>query len=94
MNHACLIGYDWAAAGLTPGQAAAAVEAEYRERYLTDAPRLHELLQTRFKQCQQDTNKCPGDSCRCEWKRLRFEVFFLPFASVQAFRDAFDAAIK
>ncbi len=80
VNHACLIGYDWTASGLTPGQAAEAVEAEYRRQYLADAPRLHGSLQTRFDNCQR--------------KHLGFEVFFLPFAGVQAFRDAFNAAIE
>lgn len=80
INHACLIGYDWAPTGPTPGQAAAAVEAQYRAQYLADAPRLHRLLQTRFDHCQR--------------KQFGFEVFFLPFASVQAFRDAFNAAME
>jgi len=94
INHACLIGYEWAAAGLTAGQAAAAVEAEYCQKYLADAPRLHTLLKSRFDACQRDTNKCPEGPCQCQWKRYRFEVFFLPFVSVQAFRDAFNAAME
>lgn len=80
INHACLIGYDWTATGLTPGQAAAAVEAEYQRQYLADAPRLHQALQTRFNNCQR--------------RQFGFEVFFLPFTSVQAFRDAFNAAME
>lgn len=80
VNHACLIGYDWTAHGHTPGQASAAVEAEYQRQYLADAPRLHQLVQTRFDNCQR--------------KQFGFEVFFLPFTSVQAFRDAFYAAME
>ncbi|QYK49270.1 MAG: DUF1837 domain-containing protein [Phycisphaeraceae bacterium] len=80
INHACLIGYDWTANGLTPGQAAAEVEAQYRQQYLADAKRLHRLLQTRFDKCQR--------------KHFGFEVFFLPFTSVQGFRDAFIAAME
>ncbi len=80
VNHACLIGYDWTANGLTPGQAAAAVEAEYQRQYLAEAQRLHDLLKTRFDNCQR--------------KHFGFEVFFLPFTSVQAFRDAFNAAME
>lgn len=80
VNHACLIGYDWTANGLAPLQAAAAIEAEYQRQYLADAPRLHKTLQTRFDNCQR--------------KQFGFEVFFLPFTSVQAFRDAFDAALE
>lgn len=94
INHACLIGYDWAASGLTPGQAAAALEAEYCQKYLADAPRLHTLLKSRFDTCHQDTNKCPQGTCQCQWKQYRFEVFFLPLASVQAFRNAFYAAME
>lgn len=80
INHACLIGYDWTANGLTPGQAAKAVEAEYQRQYLADAPRLHKSLQTRFDNCQL--------------KQFGFEVFFLPFTSVQAFRDEFNRAME
>lgn len=93
INHACLIGYDWSAKALTPSQAAAAVEAEYRKQYLADAPRLHSLLKTRFDTCQSDTVTCPAGACQCNWKQYRFEVFFLPLESVQAFRDAFNAAM-
>lgn len=80
INHACLIGYDWTATGLTPGQAAAAVEAEYRKQFFAEAPGLHQKLQRRFDNCQR--------------KQYGFEVFFLPFNSVQAFRDAFSAAME
>lgn len=80
INHACLIGYDWTAIGLTPTQAAAQVEAEYLRQYLADAPRLHRLLQTRFDDCQR--------------KHLGFEVFFLPFTSVQEFRNEFTKAME
>ncbi len=80
INHACLIGYDWAMTGATPAQALAAIEAEYQRQYLADAPRLHSLLQTRFNNCQRN--------------QYRFEVFFLPFTSVQAFRDAFNHAME
>jgi len=80
INHACLIGYDWTGAGQTPGQAAATVEAEFRQQFLAAAPALHQKLQTRFDNCQR--------------KQYGFEVFFLPFTSVQAFRDAFNAAME
>lgn len=93
INHACLIGYDWTATGMTPGQALAAIEAEYCRQYLLEAPRLHTLLKARFDTCQRATNGCQPPPCQCQWKQYRFEVFFLPLASVQAFRDAFNAAI-
>lgn len=94
INHACLIGYEWTASGLTPMQAQAAAEAAYQQKYLAEAPRLHLLLQNRFEACQRSSNPCGGAPCRCQWKRFRFEVFFLPFASVQAFRDAFTTAME
>lgn len=79
INHACLIGYDWAASGVEPNQAVAEIEAEYRQQFLADAPRLHRLLQSRFDSCQRT--------------QFGFEVFFLPLDTVQAFRDAFDVAM-
>ncbi|MFO0832378.1 MAG: DUF1837 domain-containing protein [Phycisphaerales bacterium] len=94
INHACLIGYDWTATGMTPGQALAAIEAEYCRQYLLEAPRLHTLLKARFDTCQRATNGCQPPPCQCQWKQYRFEVFFLPLASVQAFRDAFNAAME
>jgi len=80
INHACLIGYNWSPDGLTPQQALEAVQAEYREQYRLQAPRLHRLLETRLNNCQR--------------KMYRFEEFFLPFVSVQAFRDAFDECLR
>lgn len=80
VNHACLIGYDWTATGLTPGQAAIAVEAEYRSKFLAEAPALQQKLQIRFDKSRR--------------RQYGFDVFFLPFASVQAFRDAFSSAME
>lgn len=80
VNHACLIGYNWTANGLSPGQAVLAIEAEYRRQFLAEAPALHQRLQGRFDNCQH--------------KQYGFEVFLLPFTSVQAFRDAFNAAME
>jgi hypothetical protein len=80
INHACLIGYEWRATGQTPGQAAAQIEAEYQRQFLATAPALHKKLQYRLDNFQQ--------------KQYGFEVFFLPFDSVQAFRDAFLACME
>ncbi|MFI4915865.1 MAG: DUF1837 domain-containing protein [Phycisphaerales bacterium JB060] len=80
INHACLIGYDWEAEGIGHGQAARGVEQEYRKQYLLQAPDLHTKLQNQF------------DSCKT--REFGFEVFFLPFASVQFFRDAFKEAMS
>lgn len=94
INHACLIGYDWTMTAMTPGQALAAIETEYCRQYLQEAPRLHRLLKGRFDSCQKVENACESSTCSCHWKQYRFEVFFLPFVSVQAFRDAFNAAME
>lgn len=80
INHACLIAYDWSATGLSPEMAADQIDAEYRKQLLADSGRLHQLLQAQV------------DACKV--KQFRFEVFFLPFDSVQAFRDAFERAMR
>lgn len=80
INHVCLIGYDWSEYGKLPALSQDALSEEFRKRYQKDAPRLHELLEDRFKSFSR--------------KELRFEVFFLPFKSVQDFRDAFNEALK
>jgi hypothetical protein len=94
VNHACLIGYDWTATGLTPGQTVEAMETEYSRQFLLQAPLLNDKLQRRFVKCQNGSNPCESEPCQCQWKQYRFEVFFLPFASVQGFRDAFNAALE
>lgn len=80
INHACLIGYDWSEYGKLPALSQDALSEEFCKRYQKDAPRLHELLKDRFEGFSR--------------KELRFEVFFLPFKSVQDFRDAFNEALK
>jgi hypothetical protein len=79
INHACLIGYDWKEYGSLPKMASVALTDEFRKRYLADSKNLHEHLQKRFDKFQK--------------KHLRFEVFFIPFPSVQEFRDAFNKAL-
>ncbi|MDD4913125.1 MAG: DUF1837 domain-containing protein [Sideroxydans sp.] len=79
INHACLIGYDWQEYGSLPKLATPALTEEFKKRYLADSQRLHEHLQKRFDTFQK--------------KHLRFEVFFIPFPTVQEFRDAFNKAL-
>lgn len=79
IHHACLIGYDWKEYGSLPKIATTALTEEFRKRYLADSQRLHEHLQKRFDAFQR--------------KYLRFEVFFIPFPTVQEFRDAFNKAL-
>ncbi|MBI5433283.1 MAG: DUF1837 domain-containing protein [Planctomycetes bacterium] len=80
VNHACLFGYDWSAIAATPGTAVEVLVSEYRRQYLEQSPKLHARLQKHFESCS--------------WKQVRFEVFFIPFESVQAFRDAFAKAMS
>lgn len=79
VNHACLIGYDWNEYAKLGPIELARVEGEFRARYEADLSRLTDLLQKRLQQLSKPS--------------LRFEVFFLPFRTVQEFRDAFNAAI-
>lgn len=79
VNHACLIGYDWKLYKKLVQGDAAAVTVEFCRRYSERAPRLRDLLERRFK--------------KHKLTQFRFEFFFLPFASVQEFRDAFNKAV-
>lgn len=80
INHACLIAYDWDAYSNLNQQSMVALEQEVRQHYEADRARLLKLLGQRL-----------GTFSR---KQLRFEVFFLPFRTVQEFRDAFNALLK
>lgn len=80
INHACLIGYNWAEYGKLPQIAVSKLTKEFKSRYLADSTRLHTLLQNRFDSFTH--------------KHLFFDVFFLPFPSVQDFRNAFNNALK
>lgn len=79
INHACLIGYDWKKYGSLPKVAIGAITEEFKKCYLADSQRLYEHLQKRFDTFSK--------------KHLRFEVFFIPFPTVQEFRDAFNKAL-
>lgn len=80
INHACLIGYNWEEYGKLSSTTATKLTEEFRQRYKEDSERLHKLLQERFN--------------KFEKKHLRFEAFFLPFPTVQEFRDAFNKALN
>jgi hypothetical protein len=80
INHACLIGYDWNEYQKLGSLRQDALETEFKDRYKAHAHNLKKLLSTRY------------DSCTL--KHLRFEVFFLPFRTVQEFRDAFNKAVS
>lgn len=75
INHACLIGYDWKEYAQLNNLRFQEMEMEFKRRYLRHTTRVQRLLTRRFNGCRQ--------------RHLRFEMFFLPFASVQEFRTAF-----
>lgn len=79
INHVLLIGYDWSEYAMLPTKDLEQLSQIFTERYLADAPRLHEVLKAALAGFSR--------------KHLRFEVFFLPFRQVQEFRDAFNKAL-
>lgn len=79
INHACLVGYDWNEYGKLGEVKTADLHSEFTRRYAADLPRLHNLISSRFAGFTR--------------RRLRFEIFFLPFRTVQEFRDAFNEAV-
>lgn len=80
INHACLIGYRWDEYQHLNSVSADLIYDEFRKRYRSDFPRLHRLIQHRFQDLRL--------------RRLLFQVFFLPFDSVQEFRNAFNRALS
>ena len=80
LNHACLLGYDWDAYSRLPeGDMQLMVDA-FQGHYRAELPKIQTLLNGRF--------------ARFAEKRLRFEIFVLPFASVEKFREAFNAELR
>lgn len=81
INHACLIGYDWDRyLDLSQPATRRAFVQNFQSEYMQDLPRICNLLNRRF-----------GSLNRPE---LRFVVFFLPFKSVQEFRNAFNESVS
>lgn len=79
INHACLVGYDWDEYKKLSGVSSHELADTFRQRYVSDLPRLKKLLTGRFS--------------RFANRRLRFEIFVLPFRTVQEFRTAFNRAV-
>lgn len=79
INHSCLIGYDWDAFTSDPVSDINKHVSDFRDQLALDSERLAKLLNNRFANFSR--------------KHLRFEVFFIPFPSVQEFRNAFNAAL-
>jgi len=79
INHACLIGYDWDVYKELKSVKTTEITTKFLESYSKDIPRLKGLLTRRFTDFP--------------YPRLRFQIFFLPFPTVQEFRDAFYKAV-
>mgnify|MGYP003625963180 CR=1 FL=1 len=80
INHACLIGYDFKGyQNLDVKGTPDQVLKEFLAEFVADGKRLTTLIQRRFNQFDK--------------KHIKFDVFFLPFPSVVAFRNAFNAAL-
>jgi hypothetical protein len=80
INHACLIGYDFKAYKSLPMNIARnEMIINFRNQFLKDSIRLVKLLQKQFDIFDK--------------KHLRFDVFFIPFPSVEDFRNSFNEAL-
>lgn len=79
VNHACVIGYNWNEYKELLRKGSEDIEAEFRQIFAKDAPRVANLLNNKFDGFDK--------------KHLNFDFFFMPFISVQKFRDAFNKAL-
>jgi hypothetical protein len=78
INHACLVGYNFDAYQNAAG-GGDALREDFQAKLLERSETLVKALQKRFDKFGR--------------KKLVFEVFFLPFPSVDAFRNAFNEAL-
>jgi hypothetical protein len=79
INHACLVGYDWKEYSKLDGVPKGKVTEEFIKMYMADSERIYTYLQDKLNSFTH--------------KHLRFDVFFLPFPTVQSFRTAFNEAL-
>jgi hypothetical protein len=76
LQHACLVGFDWDQYGdLDNPRKRKGFVADFDRSYLLHAGKIHTALEGRLK--------------RFKYNHLIFEFFFIPFKSVQEFRDWF-----
>lgn len=76
INHACLIGYDWDEYKKLDTKERKEFINNFTNTYHEETKRLTKLIQTRFDKFSK--------------KEFDFEVFFIPFKSVQELRTAFN----
>ncbi|MEZ8391561.1 MULTISPECIES: DUF1837 domain-containing protein [Vibrio] len=79
LNHACLIGYNFKDFRNLDGSTPKLITEDFTEKFKQDAQKLIKSLQLKIN--------------RMECNHLSFEVFFLPFPSVDEFRNAFNNAL-
>lgn len=82
-RHACLAGYDWRGYSGLMGRDVRERVREFRERYQAQKPRLRHLIEKHFPRAVDAAGPL-----------VAFDVFFLPFESVQKFRSAFNEAVR
>ena len=82
LRHACLVGYNWNRYEGLAGSDVMDREAEFRSAYTADRPKLLQLLEKHFHQAADAAGSL-----------VAFEVFFLPFESVQDFRTKFNMLV-
>jgi hypothetical protein len=79
INHACLLGYNSQSYAQLPLGGDKDLEQIFRERYEAKVDAMRKTLEARFSKLIE--------------LRLRFEIFVLPFASVDEFREEFLKAL-
>ena len=77
INHACLIGYNWDK--YLELQNPVECEPQFLKEFEKDIPRIVGILRKRFD--------------KFEKKHINFDFFFMPFKTVQEFRDAFNKVL-
>ncbi|MEJ6534695.1 DUF1837 domain-containing protein [Pseudoalteromonas lipolytica] len=79
INHACLIGYNFKDFKNLNGNSPTEVMNDFMDKFLKDSEKLVEKLNLKVSQMKS--------------RKLAFDVFFLPFPSVDEFRNAFNQAL-
>lgn len=79
INHACLIGYDWKGFSSLKSTKEMTLSESFLVAFRSDLPRLHKLINKKFEGFVR--------------KELKFDVFFIPFPSVEEFRNEFNRAL-
>ncbi len=79
VNHACLVGYNWEAYDKLTPSTLVKMNEELKSKYLEESAKIRSLLLNKFAPFRT--------------KRLRFEIFLLPFSSINEFRKEFRLAL-